>query len=64
VPGPVEGYASPQHQRHQARTRRAAAVRVAAQREDLAPEHPGRSRTPEHRSSTGSDRVARFEGDY
>lgn len=60
VPGPVEGYASPQHQRHQARARRAAAARVAAQREDsfdLAPEHPGRSSTgstPRNRSSTGS----------
>ena len=71
--GPVESYASPEHRRQQAQARRAAAARVAAQREDssdLAPEHPGRvSTTPRNRSSAGSsrsgDHLARFEtGDY
>ena len=72
--GPVEGYASPEHRQQQAQARRAAAARVAAQREDssdLAPEHPTRI-TPRNRSSTGSrhstgsgDHLARFEtGDY
>ena len=60
--GPVESYASPEHRRQQAQARRAAAARVAAQREDssdLAPEHPGRvSTTPRNRSSTGSSRSA------
>ena len=65
--GPVESYASPEHRQQQAQARRAAAARVAAQREDSsdfapAPEHPGRvSTTPRNRSSA----VARFEtGDY
>ena len=71
--GPVESYASPEHRQQQAQARRAAAARVAAQREDssdLAPEHPGRvSTTPRNRSSAGSsrsgDHLARFEtGDY
>jgi hypothetical protein len=56
--GPVEGYASPEHRQQQAQARRAAAARVAAQREDssdLAPEHPTRI-TPRNRSSTGSSR--------
>ena len=62
-----------EHRRQQAQARRAAAARVAAQREDssdLAPEHPGRvSTTPRNRSSAGSsrsgDHLARFEtGDY
>ena len=75
----LEGYASPEHRQQQAQARRAAAARVAAQREDssdLAPEHPTRI-TPRNRSSTGSlrsaprtstgsgDHLARFEtGDY
>ena len=56
--GPVESYASPEHRQQQAQARRAAAARVAAQREDssdLAPEHPTRI-TPRNRSSTGSSR--------
>lgn len=77
--GPVDSYASPEHRQQQAQARRAAAARVAAQREDssdLAPEHPTRI-TPRNRSSTGSlrsaprtstgsgDHLARFEtGDY
>ena len=47
-----------EHRRQQAQARRAAAARVAAQREDssdLAPEHPTRI-TPRNRSSTGSSR--------
>ena len=56
--GPVESYASPEHRQQQAQARRAAAARVAAQREDssdLAPEHPTRI-TPRNRSSVGSSR--------
>ena len=68
---PAESYASPEHRQQQAQARRAAAARVAAQREDssdLAPEHPTRI-TPRNRSSAGSsrsgDHLARFEtGDY
>ena len=51
-------YVSPEHRQQQAQARRAAAARVAAQREDssdLAPEHPTRI-TPRNRSSTGTSR--------
>ena len=76
---PGEQWGLPEHRQQQAQARRAAAARVAAQREDssdLAPEHPTRI-TPRNRSSTGSsrsaprtstgsgDHLARFEtGDY
>ena len=49
--GPVESYASPEHRRQQAQARRAAAARVAAQREDssdLAPEPVWKSNVAAH----------------